>query len=834
MSILSNFRKPNWYVFLLAFGLTIHGKTQTIVPIISYTTNLNGQVNIVVNSSPDQYYLLRAKHHIDSAFTLNCSLTMGQMGTTILTESLRAYPENHYQVVAYSANSPGDIDGDGTDDLTEMNAMPAQNPLNFAETIDFVNGQVGLDSYTTFSSLAVLQNDNPWIPYLNGKEYVKFIIYAFPSSQRKIFFINTNTHDLHESFANYYGVSHLDPNVIKGQIIFHPTVIASNGTLGTYSFNYTNNESKSFAVIQQTQELLARNMQFLANNLSYYVTTENEDDFNTDIDLFSNSRVSVLFENDVYAGLNYWGLNQKEGYGFFRHINAGDSPGPKDIVLYDYLPNTLPRVSGIITSVIQTPLSHVNLRAVHDEIPNAFIRDPLENDTLFGLLNHYVYFKVEQSNYVMREATLDEVNDWFEKNRPPNEQIPPLNLDYTQIKPLDHITFDMYDGYGAKSANVATMRRFGFPEGTIPDGFGVPFSFYQEFMQHNHLFDEIRLLMQTPHFDSDRELRDSLLTLFRAKIELGTFPSWMLRELLEMQNAFPHGQAIRCRSTTNNEDLPGFSGAGLYDSRTHHPGEGNITKTIKEIYASLWNLRAFEERDYFRINHFYASMGVLCHPNFENEKVNGVGVSTDPIYNTENTFYLNSQLGEELITNPGNSKPEELVLYETAYGPFNYLVIQNSSLVGPDSVLMSDAHLDQLRSYLQIIHDQFAILYHAENNETFAMDIEYKITEQGLLVIKQARPWISYIPQASSNLQNAPLLLFPNPAKEIVHLTCEECGITAAQIVDYTGRTVLEKVFPETGSSSHPILIENLPIGIYLLKAYRKEELLGIEKLIIR
>ena len=28
-------------------------------------------------------------------------------------------------------------------------------------------------------------------------------------------------------------------------------------------------------------------------------------------------------------------------------------------------------------------------------------------------------------------------------------------------------------------------------------------------------------------------------------------------------SAFPVGTAVRCRSSTNNEDLPGFSGAGL-------------------------------------------------------------------------------------------------------------------------------------------------------------------------------------------------------------------------------------------------------------------------------
>ena len=50
---------------------------------------------------------------------------------------------------------------------------------------------------------------------------------------------------------------------------------------------------------------------------------------------------------------------------------------------------------------------------------------------------------------------------------------------------------------------------------------------------------------------------------------------------------------------------------------------------------------------------------------FEEEKSNGVGISIDPIYGTQNTFYLNTQVGESLITNPDpNSVPEEILLFE--------------------------------------------------------------------------------------------------------------------------------------------------------------------------
>lgn len=804
-------------ILLFFFSLScIYGQQ---VAIQNYTVDTKGQVRLKVNSSNQKYYLLQVRHHPDSAFTLTTSMTLGQPGTTIITEPLRAYPLTHYQVLEYDLNNPADTDGDGINDLSEFNSMPLKAPLNTASTIPTEHALVTLNTLAAFQTVSTEENGTPWVEYLNDVEYTKFIILDFYTTHPKIYFINSNTYNLHADFANYLGINHLSPTLVKGQLIYNPHILSSNGTLGTYAFNFTNNEAKSFEVVQRTQELLATNMSYLSNNLSYFITENNEQDYQENSSLYQNSRVPVLFESDVYAGINYWGLNQAEGYGFFRLMSPGEVPDSRDIVLYEALPNSLPRVGGIISSVIQTPLSHVNLRAIHDKVPNAFIRDPLLNDSIADLLGHYIYFKANQSSYVIREATLAEVNAWFENKRPANAQIPPLNLSFKSILPLSDISFGMYDGYGAKAANVATMRTFDFPEGTIPDGFGVPFYFYQEFMKHNHFFGQIELMLQDPVFINDRTVRDARLGELRDNIESATLPGWMMDSLTEMQHSFPSGVSIRCRSSTNNEDLPGFSGAGLYDSKTHRPNEGHISKTIKEVYASLWNLRAFEEREFYRVNHFFASMGVLAHPNFDDEKVNGVGVSADPVYNTDNTFYLNSQLGEELITNPENTYPEELLLKRYPDGNEPYSVIQYSSLPDVDSLLMTDTQLDLLRQYLSVIHDRFAVLYHAVNNPTFAMDIEYKIDSTNQLVIKQARPWVSYVPAVPTQVgsYNCDFVLFPNPASDLIQVGCENCGIVTVRITDTKGSILMETMTGQAENWEPSFSIGHLQNGIYFV-----------------
>ena len=50
--------------------------------------------------------------------------------------------------------------------------------------------------------------------------------------------------------------------------------------------------------------------------------------------------------------------------------------------------------------------------------------------------------------------------------------------------------------------------------------------------------------------------------------------------------------------------------------------------------------------------------------------------------------------------------------------------------------------MEQLRAHLGVIHDHFKGLYNPGADEAFAMEIEFKITEDNILAIKQARPWV--------------------------------------------------------------------------------------------
>ena len=713
------------------------------VPIDNYSVNNYGQVQLSIQAEASKYYILHAQH--SPTYNWAVSMTLGVNGTMSISGPGGAYPQGNYNITEHSISSPDDYDGDGIDDVTEFNNMPTDAPFNNAYSIAFEDGTTSIPDAQTFMDLATVQNVG-WAPFLDGQLYVKFGILDRDTPEPKVYFINSNTHIIHAYFWNA-----IDANVngddASGEIVFNPNTITPGGVIGTYSFNFSFGSAYNFEETQRTFELLAANMPFLQNNMNHFIGQNDENNhLNNYADDFEGSLIDVVLESEVFADINYIPFHEAEGYGFFKHMtDLNETPGSRDIVLYDALPNSLPRVGGIMTSVIQTPLSHVNLRAIQDNVPNAYIADPLSIDSISNLLGNYIYYKVENETFEIREATLDEVNAWYEDLRPTEPQIPVRDLSITDIKPLDSIEFAMSSAFGAKCSNVATMRSFGFPEGTIPDGFGIPFYYYHEFMLFNNFYEEAQVMIDNPTFQNDINFRTERLKDFRRDIKDAPMPQWIMDDLQAMHDDFPEGTAVRCRSSTNNEDLPGFSGAGLYTSKTQHLDEGHISKSIKQVYASMWNFRAYEERDFYRVDHFMAAMGVLCHPNFQEEKSNGVGISIDPIYNTQGTFYLNTQVGESLITNPDpNSVPEEILLYEDPTQGGGYLVLRLSNLVNPGELVMDVEYLDQMREYLSVIHDEFEILYDVVDVDGFGMDIEYKVTAQDQLAIKQARPWVSF------------------------------------------------------------------------------------------
>lgn len=752
--------------------------SQEIVEIQDHHINEYGQIEIEIEASDDQYYILFAKHSVNEE-PFPVSMSLGQSGNLLLTEGLAALPIENYIVREYSISDPGDLDGDGINDAREFLEPDLRAPFNPARPINFNNGTLSIPSKSIFQELSYQGSRVLIDTHLRDLEFVKFYILDAQSDFPKVYFLNTVTHRAHFQFADAVGIpSFLDGPVfgqMRGEIVYHPFVDDPTGRPGVYRFEFEPNDNYKFEDVRKAYELLAAHMPFLRNNWTYYpMPNAALPRYLREKTLYDNSRIQILLEEDLFFDISYIPFNLTASYGLLRVMDLNERPNARDIVIYESLPNELPRVGGIMTTVPQTPLSHVNLRAIQDGVPNAYVRGAVDIDEISRLIGKYVYYEVGPSDFKIREVNIDEVEAFYDDIRPEDEQAPIRDLAFTSITALDEISFDQSVAFGVKTANLATMRKFGFPKVTIPNGYGIPFYFYDEFMKHNDFYTQAEEMMAETDFQSDTDVKEQRLKDFRKDIRAGELPGWMYEALSEMQNSFPEGSSIRCRSSSNNEDLPGFVGAGLYSSKTQHPDEGHIEKSVKQVYASMWNFRAFDERQFYRIDHLKSAMGVLCHLNFSDELANGVGVTLDPINQLSNAFYLNTQVGEDLVTNPDAlSIPEEILMdAQSNMGSF-FRVIRYSNLKDDDELIMERQDLAELQRYMRVIHDEFKILYEAEEDDDFAMEIEYKITDQGALSIKQARPWASFWASLNTttaskeisltDTENISLSIFPNP-----------------------------------------------------------------------
>lgn len=606
--------------------------------------------------------------------------------------------------------------------------------------VKFNDGAATIPDRETFEKLSYQGTEVRIDTQLIGIEFVKFQIENTHTENPQLYFMNTETHRSHGSFMNAVGLGR-GQGQMRGVLSYRPLFTSPNGEPGVYTFEFNPNDAFPFEEIKMAHDLLVSKMPILKNRLGYCPLWGAVGIYEREKALYDASAFPVYFEDDLYANVGYLPLNQAASFGLLRVLELDERPTPRDIVICKTLPNEMPRVAGVMTGVRQTPLSHVNLRAIQDKVPNAFITKAWENASIAPLIGKYVYYAVNADGFEIREATLKEVETHFADLRPSETQKPKRDLSVTEILPLDDIGFSDASRFGVKTANVATLRTFGFTEGTVPDGFGIPFYFYDAFMQHNEFYTKVKALLDNPAFQSDYDMRVAALKQLRSDIKKGEMPRWMLDALAKLHKAFPEGTRLRCRSSTNNEDLPGFSGAGLYDSYTHHPHEGHLSKSIKQVFASLWNFRAFEARDFYRIDHLSAAMGVLVHPNFENELANGVAVSNDVVYQTIGNYYLNTQVGEDLVTNPeAQSIPEEILM--DWWDSNKYRVVMTSNRTADGRRILTDAYLRQLNSHLGIIHNKFSQLYGpVGRTRDFAVEIEFKITSDGRLSIKQARPW---------------------------------------------------------------------------------------------
>lgn len=417
---------------------------------------------------------------------------------------------------------------------------------------------------------------------------------------------------------------------------------------------------------------------------------------------------------------------------------VGEAIGPRQLVVLDRAPFDISVVAGIVTAEPQTPLPHVNVLSQQRGTPNMDLRDA---KAVFAPHDRsWVRLRVGAFDYSVEPVSTEEAEGFWREHRP--KQVTPPLPDYTvtALRSLDEVGLSDLAALGGKAAHFGELHTLARQQPDVvrvPSGFAIPVHYYRQFIEANGLDRSIAVLLVDERFRRDGLYqRESLQALQGTMREAPVDPALVQASDARLARDFP-GRPMRFRSSTTVEDLEGHSGAGLYSSTSAQPGEPGrtIERALRTVWASLWNPRAFAAREYVGIDSRQVAMAVLVHPAYTNELGNGVAITANPFDAIEDGFYINVQRGEEDVVSPAPGvTADQLVYFDFRSGqPATYY--RHSSLIPVGTSVVSRRELFELGSALDVIRGHFAARYRQP------MDVEFKLTPDHHIEIKQARPY---------------------------------------------------------------------------------------------
>jgi hypothetical protein len=463
--------------------------------------------------------------------------------------------------------------------------------------------------------------------------------------------------------------------------------------------------------------------------------------------------------NAPFAGLRYQPLTRAVGYGVLRFVPseqlAKSELGPRVVLVTDDVPNDIPFVGGLITEAFQTPLAHVNVLSQARGTPNMALRGARADERLQPLLGKLVRLEVGAADLDVREATAEEADAFWATQRASGPAIvPPLDTSMRGVQSLRERGYYDLPALGAKAAQFAELYKVSALRGgcaptTLPlnvprDAFAIPVVHYLEHFTASGAQAKLTALLADPSFRADPVAHEEGLAQVRALILAHPVEPGLLTEVTTAVRDRFGSARVRFRSSSNSEDLPEFNGAGLHTSVSVAFGdrERDIHDGLRTVWASLWNTRAFDERDFANVDQSRTAMGVLAHEAELGEAAQGVAIARDLRDLTRlEVYHLNAQRGEASVTNPapGVTTEELLFTFPPRTPALEYL--SSSSLSGQRPVLDgSDARAVACSLASVQLHFR-PILDPRNENRLFAMQTEWKL-ERGTraVIVKQARP----------------------------------------------------------------------------------------------
>jgi pyruvate phosphate dikinase-like enzyme len=377
--------------------------------------------------------------------------------------------------------------------------------------------------------------------------------------------------------------------------------------------------------------------------------------------------VPVVFNDQLYQAATFQAFNKGTAIGTLRFVPP-DVPeaeltfDPAEIVVIHTPLSDITPVAGIISETFSTPLAHVSLRAKGWGIPNIGLKEATTR--LAALAGKRVYFEARDADYVVRLATDAEIAAFEARAHAVKHVVLPVaDLSVTALATLDQMRAKDVVAYGTKASalgEIVAARLTGFD---VPPGFGVPFAYYDAHLKAAGLDKQVAAFLAAPPADPVAR-KHKLEALRKAIMDAPASDELRARidEALGELTAHDPAIGVFVRSSTNAEDLATFSGAGLYDTLPNVKGTDAVVAATKQVWASLWNFAAYENRERSGIDHARAYGGVLVQIGVDGTAA-GVLVTAHPTDPTDDRNYtINAKSGLGIRVVDGKKVPESLLV----------------------------------------------------------------------------------------------------------------------------------------------------------------------------
>jgi hypothetical protein len=562
----------------------------------------------------------------------------------------------------------------------------------------------------------------------------------------KIYYANAKRYTFHKDFVNgnylslERGQEFFENNYLKPNRRFILGTLAYQTPIKRWTFEYWEGDLIPAEQIKLTFDIISKSFYepvvYKPNSLRQEEATA------------SLKELPRVLQSEISKEQDYQALNMARGIGRIHIIEKLDDHveiGFNEIIVLKEVPLQLPPVAGIITSQPSTPLSHINLLAKGWGVPNAYIKNAHE------LLKQYdgwwVSFETLRDKYSIKRADLNQIDEYQKRLKERiNVMTPRYDLQTTLLATLRQQRSRQSTAYGGKSANLGEVMNARLPGIVVPNGFTIPFFYYDQFIKENKLEEAIFEMMNDQRFVHDPAYRRERLTMMRERIQKGEVNKKLRAEVLRRVATGFAGKGMFVRSTSNSEDLPNFSGAGLYDTVPNVKGDEQLIEAIKTVWASLWKFEAYEARERANVDHSKIFMGVLIQEAINSES-SGVMITTDP-YDRDNrgSIYISAKRGLGIKVVEGK-KIAEQILYRTRGNS-----VQVLTRSGEDSLLTFDEKggvreipitgeravlTDEVIRRLVRAADQIKRTFRSRDQ-----DIEWAYMK-GQIYIIQSRPYIS-------------------------------------------------------------------------------------------